>query len=139
MIKNKISFLYVLVLILITSCSSTKLKTFEFPEPIDTSSREIQYQEKKEYNIGDAVFTDNQFDGARLNNFTQLNDSTYQVTILPENEPINDSPHYAFRIWSNQPQQVYLKLNYPTSKHRYIPKLSKDGEYWKPIDSIAYQ
>lgn len=139
MIKNKISFLYVLVLILITSCSSTKLKTFEFPEPIDTSSREIQYQEKKEYNIGDAVFADNQFDGARLNDFTQLNDSTYQVTILPENEPINDSPHYAFRIWSNQPQQVYLKLNYPTSKHRYVPKLSKDGEYWKPIDSTAYQ
>jgi len=124
---------------LIAGCSSIKLKTFEYPDPVDTNSREISYQDKKTYSINDAVFADNQFDGARLNDFTQVNDSTFQVTILPENEPINKSPHYAFRIWSSQPQTLYVQLNYPTTKHRYVPKLSTDGEHWKPIDSMNYQ
>ncbi len=137
--KKLSPLVYILTVLLVSACSSSKLKTFEFPEPIDTSSQEIQYQVKKEYSIGDAIFADNQFDGARLNNFTQVNDSTFQVTILPENEPINKSPHYAFRIWSKQAKTIYVKLNYPTSKHRYIPKLSKDGISWKPIDSMAYQ
>ena len=130
---------YLLLIFFISACSSVKLKTFEYPKPVDTSSRVIDYQNKKTYSINDIVFADNQFDGARLNDFTQLNDSTFQATILPENEPINPSPHYAFRIWSKQPQTVYLKLNYPTSTHRYIPKLSANGENWKPIDSVAYQ
>jgi len=124
---------------LLLSCNSTKLKTFEYPDPVDTKTREINYQDKKTYSISDLVFADNQFDGARLNNFTQVNDSTFQATILPENEPINPSPHYAFRIWSTQSRTVYLKLNYPTSTHRYVPKLSSNGENWKAIDSVAYQ
>ena len=137
--NGKHTFFYVCFLFLITGCASIKLKTFEFPEPVDTSTKKIAYQEKKEFSINDTFFADNQFDGARLNGFTQLNDSTVQVTILPENEPINQSPHYAFRIWAQQPQSVYVKLNYPTSKHRYIPKLSQDGQHWKAIDSTNYQ
>ncbi len=139
MINTKFQFFYLSMFILASACSTTnKLKTFEYPKPVDTSSREINYQDKKEYNINEAIFADNQFEGARLNGFIQVNDSTFQATILPENEPINQSPHYAFRIWSKQPQTVYLKLSYPTSTHRYIPKLSKDGEQWKPIDSVNY-
>lgn len=137
--NSKGILIYVYFLFLITGCSSIKLKTYEFPKPVDTSSRKINYQEKKEYNLNDTFYADNQFDGARLNEFTQLNDSTLQVSILPENEPINQSPHYAFRIWSKQPKMMYVKLNYPTSKHRYIPKLSNNGSDWKPIDSVNYK
>ncbi len=135
----KILPFYVLFFLLITSCGGYRLKTFEFPDPVDTSSRKIDYQEKKIYSINDSIFTDNLFDGARLNNFIQLNDSTYQATILPENEPINESPHFAFRIWSKKDQNVYLQLNYPTTTHRYWPKLSNDGKNWNPIDSTAYK
>jgi len=123
---------------LLLSCNSTKLKRFEYPDPVDTQTRTISYQDKKIYTINETVFADNQFDGARLNSFTQVNDSTFQATILPENEPINQSPHFAFRIWSKQPRTVYLKLNYPTSTHRYVPKLSQDGAQWKPIDSLNF-
>ncbi len=130
--------LFLLIPFLFSGCNGVKLKTFEYPDPVDTSSRVINYQDKKVYTINDAIFADNQFDGARLNDFIQLNDSTFQVTILPENEPINQSPHFAFRIWAKQAQTIYLKLNYPTSGHRYIPKLSKDGAQWKPIDSLNY-
>lgn len=130
---------FLLFLILLTACNSLKLKTFEYPEPVDTSTRKITYQDKKIYNINNTVYADNEFDGARLNDFTQLNDSTFQATILPENEPINQSPYYAFRIWSKQARTVYVKLTYPTSIHRYFPKLSTDGEHWNPIDSSNYK
>jgi len=138
--RNQIFILpfYFLVLLLVIGCSSVELKTFDYPDPVDTKTRAINYQDKKEYNINELVFADNQFDGARLNDFSQVNDSTFQATILPENEPINQSPHFAFRIWSKQPKTVYLKLSYPTSTHRYVPKLSSDGENWKPIDSLNY-
>jgi len=137
-LRNNRFIIYSVLFLTVSACSSSKLKTFEFPEPVDTATRKINYQEKKVYTVTN-VFADNEFDAARLNDFTQLNDSTYQVTILPENEPINQSSYYAFRIWSKHPQQVYVKLYYPTASHRYIPKLSHDGNIWKPIDSTAYQ
>jgi hypothetical protein len=132
-------FALMLFFILITGCSTVKLKTFEFPNPIDTSTRPINYQEKKIYELQDAYFADNLFDGARLNAFKQLNDSTIQIIILPENEPINDSPHFAFRIWAKTEGNIKLQLKYPTSKHRYWPKLSSDGVHWKAIDSADFR
>lgn len=134
----KIAFLLLLSLVVI-SCANYKLKTYELPNPKDTSTKEISYQVKKTYTIDSLVFADNEFDAARLNNFSKLNDSTYQVTILPENEPINNSPYYAFRVWSKESKNINLQLNYPTTTHRYWPKISADGKNWKPIDSVNFQ
>ena len=119
-------------------CANYKFKTFEVPNPSDTSAREIEYQEKNTFTDDEIVFVDNEFDAARLNGFLKLNDSTYQVTILPENEPINESPYYAFRIWSKESKNINLQLNYPTTTHRYWPKISVDGVHWKPIDSSQF-
>ncbi|MBU2526758.1 MAG: hypothetical protein KKC03_09185 [Bacteroidetes bacterium] len=128
---------FILSLLLLQACGINKLKTFEFPQPEDTRDKPIQTQTKKTYALNN-VFADNEFDGARLNNFERVNDSTYAVTILPENEPINSSPHYAFRIWSQKPDTIFIQLRYPTSKHRYWPKLSPDGQHWQPIDSTDF-
>ena len=125
--------------ILIIGCGSSKLNTFELPDPTDTSTKEITYQEKREYAIDQTVFADNLFDAARLNDFKQIDESTFQATILPENEPINDSPYYAFRIWANQKRKVNIQLNYPVSKHRYWPKTSIDGKNWTLIDSVDFK
>jgi len=96
-------------------------------------------QEKKVFQEG-SVFVDNQFDGARLNGFKQLNDSTYQVLITPENIPINNSPWFSFRIWSEQVTTIKLEIAYAEDhKHRYIPKLSADGSIWEPIAQDLYQ
>jgi len=134
---KRILFLAAFSLLMI-SCGSTKLKTHEFPNVFDTSNHPIKYQNKKEYHI-DGVTADNLFDGARLNDFTQENDSTFVATILPENEPINSSAYFAFRLSSDTERKIHLKLNYPTATHRYIPKLSNDGKNWKPIDSINFK
>jgi hypothetical protein len=125
--------------VIVLSCATYKLKTHDFPNVKDTSNKPISYQEKKVYSIDDTFFADNMFDAARLNAFEKVNDSTFQVTILPENEPINDSPHYAFRIWSKNDENISLKLNYPTTTHRYWPKISTDGENWMPIDSANFK
>ena len=137
--KNLLKFALLLLLSLVViSCSNYKLKTYELPNPKDTSTKEISYQEKKTYTIDSLVFADNEFDAARLNDFLKLNDSTFQVTILPENEPINNSPYYAFRIWSSTSKEINLHLNYPTTTHRYWPKISVDGKNWQPIDSTNF-
>jgi hypothetical protein len=86
------------------------------------------------------VFADNKFDGARLNGFVQPNDSTYQAQIFPENVPVNNSPWYAFRIWSNKDTTVNLEIAYSEDfQNRYIPKISPDGISWKPLNQKLFE
>ena len=96
--------------------------------------KSIAYQDKKTFQAG-KIFADNQFDGARLNGFKLLNDSTIRAIISPENTPINNSPWYAFRLWSDTATRFYLELQYTTHHHRYIPKLSLDGKTWKSMNA----
>lgn len=133
MIK-KLIFLFLLFQII--ACSVPKLGQFTYPEPVDTSTRPIEMQEKKNWSIG-GVHADNQFDAARLNDFSQLNDSTWQATITPENFPINMSPWYAFRLWADTGQDVQLRMHYEQGRHRYPPKTSPNGRVWQPVDSTS--
>ena len=122
------------VAMVMVSCKSVKEVAFE--TPVDTTSKEITFQKKQEYFLEEAgVHASNQFDGARLNDFIKLNDSTARVLILPENKPINRSPYYAFKTWSDNPRTYYFSFEYPIGyKHRYTPKLMKNGS-WQTIDS----
>ena len=115
--------------------SKANEKVYGFTEIIDTKTRDINFQEKKIYKTSDSVFASNMFDGARLNNFYALDDSTYAVESFPENEPINPSPWYAFKIWSKTQKKIYLVFEYGGSQHRYQPKLSIDGQTWTSADS----
>ena len=126
-------YLFLPLILLLSSCAGGKLVTHKFPRSVDTTTRPIEYQEKKTYTIG-SVSASNEFPAARLNNFTQLNDSTYQATISPENSPINESPWYAFQIWSSQPRTIQLELHYTEHEHRYNPKISIDGENWHELE-----
>ncbi|MGB0930937.1 MAG: M14 family metallopeptidase, partial [Chitinophagales bacterium] len=126
-----IYLLFLLPLLFIGCKTIQKATTYDFPDPIDTTTKPIDFQEKKQYgSAAMGVYADNRFDGARLNNFEQVNDSTFKATILPENEPINRSPWYAFKLWSDAPKNVQLVLDYEDIKHRYHPKVSTDGETW---------
>ncbi len=124
-----------LILIVLTSCRT--VKTVEFITSVDTTSKPISKQIKENFNLDDlGVYASNNFDGARLNGFEKLNDSTIKVVVKPENSPINNSAYYAFKTWSNEPRDFYFKFNYPTGyKHRYIPKIEQDGN-WRIIDSL---
>lgn len=99
---------------------------------------ELTFQEKKIFSAG-GIYADNQFKGARLNDFVQLNDSTYQALILPENTPINKSPWYGFRIWSDTKSKIQLNIDYGEDyRHRFIPKISFDGIEWEVMADSLY-
>lgn len=129
------------IIALISSCSLWKYQAdyVEANPKVDTRSRDIDYQDKRVYSFNEGELSfDNLFDGARLNDCSQLNDSTYQIYISPENEPINSSPWYAFRIISQSGDDIWLKMIYENAKHRYHPKISNDGKNWLKVtdDSI---
>ncbi len=135
----KLSILIILITLISSSCSNSyyNRRTFKYPSPVNTKDKSINLQVKKIYKEGN-IFADNIFDGARMNDFFQINDSTYQINIKPENYPINDSPWYSFRIWSDSTREVYLKLNYKNGHHRYTPKRSNDRVVWEIInDSLV--
>ena len=118
----------------LVGCKSAKKVSFK--TPVDTTTKYIKLQLKQTYNLTDVgVYASNDFDGARLNGFEKENDSTAIVVINPENVPINNSPYYAFKTWTNTPKTFYFKFKYPKGyKHRYIPKL-KVNNIWSDIDS----
>ncbi len=106
-------------------------------ERVETTSRPIEKQEKKTFAFNeDQVYFSNQFDGARLTQIERTAENAYTITVLPENSPINMSPWYAFRVWSEKKKEIVVKLVYPEfAKHRYSPQISNDGKNWKTLDA----
>lgn len=135
----------IVILLYLASLASIRAQTTKFQgQPpikiVPTTSKPIQKQWKGnfKFNSGDVVFS-NDFEGARLNGVLQDNDSTYTALITSENTPVNTSPWYAFKVWAKEKEEISLMLTYQeSSKHRYYPKLSRDGLNWSPIDSINY-
>ncbi|MEB2777419.1 M14 family metallopeptidase [Algoriphagus sp. D3-2-R+10] len=105
--------------------------------PVNTESRPVERQWKGVFEFGNSVVSvTNDFDGARLNGMFAANDSTLVGLINPENTPVNMSPWYAFKLWAPSKQSVYVRLTYGGSaRHRYHPKISKDGRAWSVLDS----
>lgn len=128
----------ILLLIVLAGCNR-RATDFVFPTPVDTTTRSITLQDKRSYDFpAEGLRFDNQFDGARLNDVQQLTATSYVVSIEPENEPINPSPWYAFRLQSEKDQEVFVRISYPNgAKHRYFPKLSADRKNWVAADSAA--
>lgn len=133
-IYNRISAL-ILILSLWIMSACVSVSTVDFPTPVDTTNKPIEFQKKGIFSLKKlGVYADNQFAGARLNGFEVKNDNTVIAIIKPENQPINNSAYYAFNIWSDTPKPIYLTFQYPEGyKHRYIPKLKINGT-WQIID-----
>lgn len=136
--RYKQAFTILSTILLLVSCKSSKEFTgfsYDPPGVTDTKDKEITSQYQRVIGAGDPkVWIANDFDGARMSDFYALNDSTFEVLIEAENYPINNSPWYAFKIWSDTLKTVKIKLNYIDAKHRYVPKLhswTASGQYWK--------
>ncbi|MEO9802719.1 MAG: M14 family metallopeptidase [Reichenbachiella sp.] len=131
--------LCMVLIVMLASCefSGRGLKTHDFPKPVDTHTKAIERQEKRSYHTEAGLTADNQFDAARLNNFVQINDSSFLAEIRPENQPVNNSAWYAFKLWAEDSATRYITLKYDGGKHRYHPKLSDDGENWLRLNDDA--
>lgn len=128
----KFLFAFLFLIIFTIGCRNTvkHSRQYQFPNYINTDSKPINFQKKQVFHTSQGVSATNNFKGARLNNFVALNDSTFEATIEPENTPINPSPWYAFKIWTDDPKAIYLNFRYSEGKNRYNPKLSYDGDTW---------
>ena len=138
--KKNIHLLLVLTLIVgILGCEKdTKWQGQGAIQVIPTTTLPVQQQYKSTYDLDDGVFVSNEFDGARLNGISRNEDDLIIAYITSENTPINSSPWYAFKLWSETEQEITLQLTYQTRGfNRYWPKLSSDGLNWSRLDTSA--
>ncbi|MCH9029574.1 MAG: hypothetical protein IH819_08175 [Bacteroidetes bacterium] len=113
---------------------------YDPPGSTITTDKEITLQPKKTFHFNSTgLHVSNEFEGARLNDFYQVNDSVYTALISPENAPINNSAWYAFKIWADEQQDITLNLSYNEGTHRYIPKISNDGIEWTAFDTTLIE
>ena len=75
------------------------------------------------------VFTD--FQGGNIDGCEFASDGRLTISVAPENEPINSSPWYAFRLLTDATTDVAIVLDYGSYKHRYTPDFSIDGVNWQ--------
>lgn len=79
---------------------------------------------------------DDAFDGARRGRCTPVGGDGVLLEITPEDDGVaNPSPWYAFRITPRRPGRAEIVLDYGEWPHRYAPKISTDGETWRPLDA----
>lgn len=127
----------VVVLLLVTalSCSNiTRISEVHAPDLLDTSDKELADSGKRtRFFSDDGVYFSSDFDGGRAGRISRHSRGQYEIAISPENVPINDSPWYAFKLWSLSEQQISITLSYEHGSHRYHPKISSDGENWTPL------
>ena len=99
-------------------------------------------QERRAWVFADPAPTvtfDNQFSGARVNACTQIGPHEFKVLITPENEPINPSPWYAFRVKADAPLDISVHLVITTAKSRPRARMSTDGITWKRVPDVDWQ
>ena len=78
---------------------------------------------------GVKVLTD--FQGGNINGCEFTPNGRLTISVAPENEPINTSPWYAFRLLADVTTDVAIVLDYGNYKHRYTPDFSIDGVNWQ--------
>lgn len=82
----------------------------------------------------DNVIFDDDFEGGRIDECYHRDDDVYELVTHPENQPINPSPWYAFRVKTDgKDQNITVSINAKDASPRYLPKVSEDGENWQEI------
>ncbi|MEP0004808.1 MAG: M14 family metallopeptidase [Balneola sp.] len=138
----KYLILSVCFLFLFNCKSSEEFTGFSYDPPnvTDTQDKKVHPQHRRIIGAGNpVVWVSNNFESARLSDFYAINDSTFEVFIEPENAPINNSPWYAFKIWSDSTRSAVIRLNYNNARHRYVPKISTDDStYTVDMNKAVY-
>ncbi len=90
--------------------------------------------------IAEAFTVSDDFEGARRGDCQVMGDDRVFLYIRPENEPpINDSPWFSFRVAPNTATTAEIVLRYDGGHHRYVPKISYDGEVWTALDESSVE
>ena len=123
------------LLVLPVSCQAPQAAP-AVPAPAAARTSPAVLQERREWVFGGnapSVTIDNRFPGARVNRCDEVAPHDYRITITPENEPINPSPWYAFRIRAAAPTDVTVRFVIATAAARPHPWTSADGQAWTRV------
>ena len=113
------------VLILLSACTSR------------SPSSEMQQAESSEGTCSSAVAKlSDGFDGGNMGRCEVVDSARFKLLLSPEDEPINNSPWYAFKV-EGQPGVVEVQMEYALHAHRYVPKFSLDRNTWQPLEADA--
>lgn len=77
------------------------------------------------------------FDGANMGRCEVVGERSFRLYLSPEDNPINNSPWYAFRVFGTDGTAgtVDVEMRYELHSHRYAPKLSVDRDVWTLLDA----
>ncbi len=123
----KVKYLLFVPIFMMACKSSSNFTGFSYDPPgvTNTVGKTTEPQNRRVIGAGTPkVWISNEFEGARASDFYQINANTFEVLIRPENAPINNSPWFAFKIWSDSSYNINLRLSYKSGKHRYLPKIT---------------
>ena len=82
------------------------------------------------------------FPGARMSGCEVVQPGEVAIDVLPEDGGrINPSPWYAFHVRSHVAGagELLVRLRYGEHEHRYVPKISRDGETWQPLPNAQVE
>ncbi len=83
---------------------------------------------------------DDRFVGSRRGDCEILAKNQVRLYIVREDEKVsNPSPWYAFKLSAAEPANVKITLDYGDWKHRYVPKLSRDGKAWSVAPEAMFE
>lgn len=80
------------------------------------------------------VRVDAAFEGGAMAHCQAAGPREFDITIRPEDQPINPSPWYAVRLTPQIAGPVQINLLYGDARHRYRPKTGPDGDNWTYVD-----
>jgi len=90
-----------------------------------TAAAEDRYCKNNYFTI-DARYEAGAFDKCKFESGNSV-----ELTIRAEDYKVTvDQPWYSFRITSNQPRDINIRLRFPRAYARYWPKISVDGVNW---------
>lgn len=89
--------------------------------------------------VAHGVWFSSDLAGGRLSDVWLDGDTLFVARIRPENTPINASAWYAFKVWSDVPRTIAVRLTYDDGRHRYWPKVRARDRPWAPMSDDAVQ
>lgn len=98
------------------------------PSPETASNTEQTYS----FNNGTVVF-DKDFEGGYFTRIDQIDSTTFQITSVAEDYPIDRSPTYAFKLITENPEKLIINLHFKGAQAPGTPKMSRDGKNWEVL------
>lgn len=122
----------------LTACVGICLSA-ERPVSAERSEIKVQVQTKQTWKFPEqGIQFTNDFPQARLNGCEAIGPGEFKLTISPENEPINPSPWYAFKVTSERSQTLTLHFHASPKVSPLRPRTSHDGKTWTAIERSAF-